>query len=66
MSENTNLVTCKICGNSELHVPLLQARYAGESFWICSRCLPTLIHQPQRLAGILANADQIPASDHHH
>ncbi|MDX1414379.1 MAG: hypothetical protein R3293_09330 [Candidatus Promineifilaceae bacterium] len=66
MSESTVPVICKTCGSSEMNVPVLQTRYMGESFWICSRCLPTLIHQPQRLAGILANADKIPATDHEH
>ena len=66
MSERTGSINCKICGSSEMDVPVLQARYAGESFWICSRCLPVLIHKPEQLKGILANADKIPAADHHH
>ena len=63
MSEQVN---CKICGSSEMEVPMLQARYAGEFFWICSRCMPTLIHKPEQLAGILRNADKIPAAEHQH
>ncbi|MBE3586430.1 MULTISPECIES: ATP-binding protein [Desulfofundulus] len=36
--------TCFRCGNSEEHVPLLPCRYRGESLWVCTRCLPPLIH----------------------
>jgi hypothetical protein len=57
-------IICKVCSSSELEIPVVQARYAGESFWVCSRCLPVLIHKPERLAGILQDADKIPAADH--
>ena len=59
-------IACKLCGRSELDIPVVQARYAGESLWVCSRCLPILIHKPEQLAGVLANADKIPAADHDH
>ncbi len=48
---------CLICERSEMDVPLLALRYRGEPGWICSQCLPKLIHQPQQLAGKLANVD---------
>jgi hypothetical protein len=59
-------INCTICSRSELEIPVVQARYAGESLWVCSRCLPILIHKPEQLAGILINADQIPAGKHDH
>ena len=59
-------ITCKICNRSEMEIPLLQARYAAEPIWVCSRCLPILIHKPEQLAGILVNAGQIPAAGHDH
>lgn len=35
---------CFNCGNSEEKVPLLPCRKAGKSLWVCTRCLPALIH----------------------
>lgn len=35
---------CYRCGRSEEMVPLLPCRYEGESLWVCTRCLPVLIH----------------------
>jgi len=36
--------TCFRCGVSEDSVPLLPVRTEGTSTWVCTRCLPTLIH----------------------
>jgi len=36
--------TCFRCGTDEDHVPLLPVRTEGTSTWVCTRCLPTLIH----------------------
>lgn len=36
--------TCFHCGRSEDQVPLLPCRNHGESLWVCTRCLPALIH----------------------
>jgi Fe-S-cluster-containing hydrogenase component 2 len=35
---------CFRCDAGEDEVPLLPARYQGRSLWVCTRCLPTLIH----------------------
>jgi MinD superfamily P-loop ATPase len=35
---------CFVCGADEDSVPLLPVRTAGTSTWVCTRCLPTLIH----------------------
>jgi Na+-translocating ferredoxin:NAD+ oxidoreductase RNF subunit RnfB len=35
---------CFNCGTSEDDAPLLPVRKAGESTWVCTRCLPALIH----------------------
>ena len=60
-------IRCVSCERPEADTPLLALRYAGHSLWICSQCLPTLIHAPQKLAGKLVNADQIrPAPRHGH
>lgn len=36
--------TCFNCGNSEKVAPLLPCRKDGQSLWVCTRCLPVLIH----------------------
>ncbi len=59
-------VNCKLCGSSEMDVPMLPVRYANQGFWVCSRCMPVLIHRPEKLEGILENAEKIPAADHEH
>jgi Na+-translocating ferredoxin:NAD+ oxidoreductase RNF subunit RnfB len=35
---------CFRCGGTEDEVPLLPLRTRGTSTWVCTRCLPTLIH----------------------
>jgi hypothetical protein len=58
---------CLNCERTERETPLLHLHYSGEELWICSQCLPTLIHAPQKLAGKIKNADQIkPAENHKH
>jgi hypothetical protein len=56
---------CVSCDRPEQDAPLLAVRYAGHALWICTQCLPTLIHAPQKLAGKLANADKITPAPHH-
>ncbi len=35
---------CFRCGTGEDDAPLLPVRTAGTSTWVCTRCLPSLIH----------------------
>ncbi len=35
---------CFRCGADENEVPVLPVRYRGKSTWVCTRCLPPLIH----------------------
>lgn len=37
-------VYCFRCGASDLEQALLPVRRGGESEWVCTRCLPALIH----------------------
>jgi len=66
MSENKAELNCLNCGSSEMEIPLISARFAGEQLWICSSCMPVLIHKPEQLIGNVKGADNIPASPHHH
>jgi len=36
--------TCHVCGQGEDSRVLLPCRKAGASLWVCTRCLPALIH----------------------
>ncbi|BCV23818.1 ATP-binding protein [Gelria sp. Kuro-4] len=36
--------TCFRCNAGEADRPLLPVRWRGESLWVCTRCLPALIH----------------------
>jgi len=36
--------TCFLCGQSEEDRVLLPCRRGGQSVWVCTRCLPELIH----------------------
>ncbi|MDV0446246.1 Ion-translocating oxidoreductase complex subunit B [Methanosarcinaceae archaeon Ag5] len=37
-------IVCYKCGKSEYNAYLLPMRHGGESLWVCTRCLPALIH----------------------
>ena len=37
-------VQCFKCGSSEHVAPLIPCRTEGQSKWVCTRCLPSLIH----------------------
>jgi hypothetical protein len=59
MEETKTSHQCLNCERAETDVPLVSLRYAGNQNWICTQCLPTLIHQPQRLAGKLAATEKV-------
>jgi hypothetical protein len=62
----SNLIetTCLNCGNSEMEVPLIAVRIAGGEAWICSPCMPVLIHKPEQMVGALQTAGKISAESH--
>ncbi len=49
-------VLCVNCHRSEQEAPIVSLRYRGQPAWICSGCLPILIHHPEQLA------DQLPGA----
>ncbi len=64
MTNTKNTYQCLNCNRPETQVPLVALRYTEQSVWICTQCLPTLIHHPQQLAGKLAGAENLEAADH--
>ncbi len=56
---------CLNCLRTEEQIPLVSLRYRGSQNWICSQCLPILIHKPAKLADRLIGAENItPAPSH--
>jgi hypothetical protein len=49
---NSNSERCLSCDRTSEQIPLLRLEYAGSEYWICPRCLPVLIHKPERLAAV--------------
>ena len=47
-------LACLNCGASEQERPLLTIQFQGNEYHICPQCLPTLIHEPDKLT------DKIP------
>ncbi len=59
---NTQTHHCLNCARSEKDVPLVNLTFAGQPHWICTQCLPTLIHKPYLLANKLAGAENFPVT----
>jgi hypothetical protein len=55
---------CLNCGTTENQIPLVNLTYSEKPAYICSRCLPLLIHQPHQLIGKLEGAENIPPAEH--
>jgi hypothetical protein len=41
---------CVNCGKTEHEVAVIEFHFAGATGGICTSCLPTLIHHPEKLA----------------
>ena len=64
MSQTDKTLHCLSCNISESEIPLVNLRYDGKPAYICSRCLPLLIHHPEQLIGKLRGAENIPSAEH--
>lgn len=53
MDNPKTLAHCLNCSRPETTVPLVNLRYTQTQSWICTQCLPILIHEPQQLMGKL-------------
>lgn len=61
---NGKTATCVACGRSSDDVPIVRIEYRGATIGICPQHLPILIHDPTRLAGRLAGAEEMEPADH--
>jgi hypothetical protein len=59
VSESPISLYCLNCKRPETVIPLVNLRYSGIQAWICSQCLPILIHNPQKLTGRLPGAENM-------
>lgn len=57
---------CIACSRTKEEVPLLVLVYKDETFHICPKHLPTLLHQPHKLADVLPGVEGLDPADHHH
>jgi len=48
---------CINCERDENVVPLVSITFASNPTWICTQCLPTLIHNPDQLQSKFQNMD---------
>lgn len=64
MNKETTTQHCLSCSRSENEIPLVTLTYSSKPAFICSYCLPLLIHHPEKLIGRLEGADKIPPAEH--
>jgi Zn-finger protein len=53
MSHNA---VCFNCERSEAQVPITSWRFQGSTVWVCSQCLPLLIHKLDQVIDVLRQA----------
>jgi hypothetical protein len=52
---------CIVCGKTKEEIPVTEFVYKDQTFWICPQHIPVLIHDPQKLVGLLPDADKFEA-----
>ena len=52
---------CIVCGKTHNEVPVFTVTYKEKEFYICPQHIPILIHEPQKLAGIVEDAENFQA-----
>ena len=65
MSANNGDKVCLACNQDSDATPLLALEYQGARLWICPQHLPILIHDPNRLVGLLPGAENLSPAEHH-
>ena len=48
---------CFNCKAPETEVPVVNLSYKGKELWICPRCIPNMIHEPQIIESSLASTE---------
>ncbi len=52
---------CLVCGRNEEEIPLVDLSFRGVKYQICPQHIPVLIHEPNKLAGMLPDAENMEA-----
>ena len=50
---------CLVCKRDPNAMPLTRFYYQESDFYICAQHIPILIHDPQKLIGLLPDADKL-------
>lgn len=50
---------CLVCQRDQKEIPMTEFFYQESSFFICAQHIPVLIHDPQKLVGLLPGADKL-------
>jgi len=50
---------CIVCQRSQEEMPVTEFYHKEASFYICAQHIPILIHDPQKLVGLLPDADKM-------
>ncbi len=64
MNQENSVKNCLSRNRSENEIPLVTLTYSSKPAYICSHCLPLLIHHPEQLIGRLNGAENIPPAEH--
>ncbi len=57
MSDKIKSHKCISCNRSDTIIPLVSIRFSEVPTWICTQCLPTLIHRPEMLESKFRNME---------
>lgn len=52
---------CIVCAKSSKEIPLTKFYYKESQFYICPKHIPTLIHKPTELEGLIPDAENFEA-----
>lgn len=52
---------CIVCESNHDEVPVTKFEYKDIEFYICPQHIPVLIHDPQKLVGLIPDADKLNA-----
>ena len=49
---------CLVCKKASTEIPVTKFYYQDSEFFICPQHMPTIIHNPQELIGLIDGADE--------
>ena len=52
---------CLVCKKTAAEIPVTKFYYQESEFYICPQHMPTIIHNPQELIGLIDGADEFTA-----